>query len=80
MSKMIVRTTCTATVGERLVLDVPDGADINTLSWDGAGGWSDAIADGSVTVMSRTTTQVYDERDRQVVLARVEEVPLGDAG
>lgn len=80
--RVIVRTICTAVVKERLVIDMPDGTDINRQSFNGAGGWAEAIEQGRVTVMRREITSVDDERDHEVtfVIDRTEEAALASTG
>lgn len=80
MATIIVRTYYTATVKERLVLDMPDGTDVNRESFNGSGGWAEAIEQGRVTVVKRDITDIDDERDHQVTFVRVEETALADAG
>lgn len=76
--RIVVRTTCTATVRERFEIEVADDVDVNTLSWSGSGGIEEAIAQRKAIPMKCDVTHVDDERDRQVTFTR--EVPLVDAG
>jgi hypothetical protein len=66
MSRIVhVRTTATAVVSETWMLEVDDGADINTLQW--SGGWDEAIASGQARKVGRVENDVTDHRNRQVV-------------
>jgi hypothetical protein len=66
MSKIVhVHTTATAVVSETWMLEVDDGADINTLQW--TGGWDDAITQGKARKVARVENDTTQHRNRKVV-------------
>lgn len=70
MTTVIVRSICTATVVEEWTFEVPEGADINRTTFEGSGGWDEAIANSTVRILSCVDEKVTDERDREVVEVR----------
>lgn len=65
-SKIVqVETTAVAVVSETWRLEVEEGADINTLQWNG--GWDEAIADGTARLVGRVENDTTNHKNRKVV-------------
>jgi len=64
MSKLIVHTTATAVVVEEWMIEIDEGADINTHVWVG---WEDAIEQGIARKVGVIEVETRSHRDRAVV-------------
>lgn len=63
-SKLIVHTVATAKVEEEWLIEIDEGADINTHVWNG---WEDAIEQGIARKIAVIQVETRDHEERQVL-------------